>query len=136
MFLQSTMSVNQPSIRTDMERVAESLITAARKASHYFEKLDRSSLHASAYHRHADWLLGEFDPSPPQEKLLHPFPTLSTNQYVDLILGFKLPNGNTSLKLPNLSQIHHIIREMTIGIYIFQQTPQLSFVANHDGEFK
>lgn len=128
------MATTQTSLRTDMERVAESLITAARNASHYFEKLERSSLHASAYHRHIDWLLGEFDPNPPQEPFLHPFPTLSTNQYIDLFLGFRVQNGNSSpLKYPSLTQIHHIIRELTIGIYIFQQTPQLSFVANQDG---
>ncbi|KAI6652096.1 Ankyrin and armadillo repeat-containing protein [Oopsacas minuta] len=128
------MSGNQPSIRTEMERVAKSLITAARNASHYFEKLERTSLHASAYYRHTDWLLGEFDPSPPQEAFLHPFPTLSSNQYIDLILGFRVKNENsTPLKFPTLTQIHHIIRELTIGIYIFQQTPQLSFIPNHDG---
>ena len=131
-------NASQPSLRTDMERVTESLINAAREAIHYFEKFDRSCLHASAYQRHCDWLLGDFEQPPTHEQFLNPFPILPNNQIVDLILGFKVQSANTAtpLKYPNLTQLHHIIREMTIGMYIFQQTPQLSFSANHDGLLK
>ena len=95
---------------------AEQAIKAAREASAYLEKLDRASLYHAAAHRDNDWLIRE------QSEAL-----VSGLQGPDSEARYGILAPQFGPKPLQLSEVQQVTRELVEGIYVFNQTPSLSF---------
>ena len=120
-----------------IEQAAEAAIQAARDASRFFENFDKTDqkvdLQHAAVYKPYDWLLGDHEalelaslpaevahglidnlqPSDPQGRYLVAFPHAGNKPF-------------------HLQELHQIVRELTIGIYVFNQTPSVELSPNYD----
>ncbi len=130
LFVLISLMATAPAAGPPRAEVDETIL-AARVASTYFEHFDKSDLYHAAAHRGSDWLLGDHQevcdafgpPAAPLRGLQAPD---SHNRYT-----FLLPHS--CAKPLTLQELHQVTRELVVGIYVFNQTPRLSFEANHDG---
>jgi len=122
---------------SSIEQVAEAAIQAARDASRFFENFDKTDQkvdlqHAAAYKSY-DWLLGDYEAlelaSLPAEVAHGLIENLQPpDEHERYLIAFPHA-GNKPL---HLQELHQIVRELTIGIYVFNQTPSVHLSPNYD----
>ena len=105
-------------------------MTASRAAATYFDKIERYELQETLTYTSSDWLLSTEDTR------------ISVEQPRGLIAGIQIPSNfnNCLLLIPEeegiepleLREMHQIVRELVIGIYILNQTPSITLEANYD----
>lgn len=122
---------------SSIEQAAEAAIQAARDASRFFENFDKTDQkvdlqHAAAY-RPYDWLLGDYE--------AHELASLPAEVAHGLIDNLQPSDeeGRYLIVFPHagnkpfhLQELHQIVRELTIGIYVFNQTPSVQLSPNYD----
>ena len=122
---------------SSIEQAAEAAIQAARDASRYFENFDKTDQkvdlqHAAAYKPY-DWLLGDYEALE--------LPSLPAEIAQGLIDNLQPPDeqGRYLIVFPHagnkpfhLQELHQIVRELTIGIYVFNQMPSVQLSPNYD----
>lgn len=110
-----------------MNTAAEDALRAAREASGYFEKFDKTNLYDAIAHRDNDWLLANQTEAPgSSSKFLDGLqPPNAQSRYVVLVPQ----RGPKHIKL---QELHQVVRELVEGIYVFQQLPSIVFEPNHD----
>ena len=107
----------------------DTLLEAARDASTYFDRFDKSCLFHAAAHVNLDWLLSETPAQEQEGGLIQDFsPPDSASRYAVL---FPKPQRDTVKQL-RLQEIHQIVRELVEGIYVFNQIPSISLDSNYD----
>lgn len=120
-----------------IEQAAEAAIQAARDASHFFDNFDKTDQkvdlqHAAAYKPY-DWLLGDYDApelaSLPAE-IAHGL--IDNIQPADEDSRYFIALPHAGSKPLHLQELHQVVRELTIGIYVFNQTPSVKLSPNHD----
>ncbi|KAL8609317.1 hypothetical protein ACOMHN_048873 [Nucella lapillus] len=101
----------------------------SRNAVSYLEKLDRYECQELLAFASSHWLLSNEDFR------------LPTDPPPGLVSGVNLPNSNMCVVLypvpPDLPtfdyrEFHHLVRELTHGIYVMNQSPSISLEANFD----
>lgn len=122
---------------SSIEQAAEAAIQAARDASRFFENFDKTDQkvdlqHAAAY-RPYDWLLGDYEAlelaSLPAEVAHGLIDNLQPpDEHGRYLIAFPHA-GNKPFRL---QELHQIVRELTIGIYVFNQTPSVQLSPNYD----
>ena len=105
-------------------------MTATRAAATYFDKIERCELQETLAYTTSDWLLSTEDTR------------ISVEPPPGLIAGIQISNNfnNCLLLIPEeegiepleLREMHQIVRELVIGIYILNQTPSITLEANYD----
>lgn len=122
---------------SSIEQAAEAAIQAARDASRFFENFDKTDQkvdlqHAAAYKPY-DWLLGDHEAlelaSPPAEAAHGLIDNLQAPDDQGRYLVAFPHAGNKPL---HLQELHQIVRELTIGIYVFNQIPSVHLTPNYD----
>ena len=122
---------------SSIEQAAEAAIQAARDASRFFENFDKTDQkvdlqHAAAY-RPYDWLLGDYEAlelaSLPAEVAHGLIDNLQPSDEQGRYLIVFPHAGNKPF---HLQELHQIVRELTIGIYVFNQTPSVQLSPNYD----
>ena len=122
---------------SSIEQAAEAAIQAARDASRFFENFDKTDQkvdlqHAAAY-RPYDWLLGDYEAlelaSVPAEVAHGLIDNLQPSDEQGRYLILFPHAGNKPF---HLQELHQIVRELTIGIYVFNQTPSVQLSPNYD----
>ena len=122
---------------SSIEQAAEAAIQAARDASRFFENFDKTDQkvdlqHAAAYMPY-DWLLGDYETLE--------LASLPAEVAHGLIDNLRPPDeqGRYVIAFPHagnkpfhLQELHQIVRELTIGIYVFNQTPSVLLSPNYD----
>ncbi|KAK3726414.1 hypothetical protein QZH41_019667 [Actinostola sp. cb2023] len=105
-------------------------LTASRVAATYFDKIERYELQETLACYSSDWLLSTDDTR------------ISVDPPVGLISGIQISNNfnNCLVLIPHeegiqpleLREIHQIVRELVMGIFVLNQTPSICLEANHD----
>ena len=105
-------------------------MTASRAAATYFDKIERYELQETLAYTSSDWLLSTEDTR------------ISVEPPRGLIAGIQIPSNfnNCLLLIPEeegidpleLREMHQIVRELVIGIFILNQTPSITLEANYD----
>ena len=116
--------------RTSSSSDVMASMTASRAAATYFDKIERYELQETLAYTSSDWLLSTEDTR------------ISVEPPRGLIAGIQIPSdfNNCLLLIPEeegiepleLREMHQIVRELVIGIYILNQTPSISLEANYD----
>lgn len=116
-----------------MQKTEQAVLEAAREASAYFDRFDKSGLSHAAAHLSLDWLLSDNTTSgiEPEGPLVtgELSPPDSAGRYAVLLP--KPPQVKPSSAL-RLQELHQIVRELVEGIYVFNQLPSISLDSNHD----
>ncbi|KAL9968183.1 hypothetical protein ACROYT_G026526 [Oculina patagonica] len=123
------------SVTTNRRRTSSSSdvmasMTASRAAATYFDKIERYELQETLAYTSSDWLLSTEDTR------------ISVEPPRGLIAGIQIPSNfnNCLLLIPEeegiepleLREMHQIVRELVIGIYILNQTPSITLESNYD----
>ena len=116
--------------RTSSSSDVMASMTASRAAATYFDKIERYELQETLAYTSSDWLLSTEDTR------------ISVEPPHGLIAGIQIPSNfnNCLLLIPEeegiepleLREMHQIVRELVIGIYILNQTPSITLEANYD----
>ena len=122
---------------SSIEQAAEAAIQAARDASRFFENFDKTDqkvdLQHAAVYRPYDWLLGDYEAlelaSLPAE-VAHGL--IENLQPADEQGRYLIVFPHAGNKPFYLQELHQIVRELTIGIYVFNQTPSVQLSPNYD----
>ncbi len=115
-----------------MAKAAEAaLLSAAREASAYFDRFDKTILYHAAAHLDRDWLLSDSENTssfipPPPGGLISGLPLNNEGRYTFLI---EKQEGGKPL---NLQELQQVTRELIEGIYVFNQLPSITLEANYD----
>ncbi|KAM4626878.1 ankyrin and armadillo repeat-containing protein [Discoglossus pictus] len=103
-------------------------MTAQRNAHAFFEKFDRSELQELLVSTMSGWLVSMDDVRLPLQLPSGIITQLKNISHPSVIL---LAPEEPDIKL-DYKEIHQIIRELTVGIYCFNQAPSISLDANYD----
>lgn len=105
-------------------------LTASRVAATYFDKIERYELQETLAYYSSDWLLSTEDTK------------ISVDPPVGLISGIQISSNlnNCLVLIPHeegiepleLREMHQIVRELVMGIYVLNQTPSICLEANYD----
>lgn len=105
-------------------------LTATRVAATYFDKIERYELQESLAYYSSDWLLSTDDTR------------ITVDPPVGLISGIQISNNfnNCLILIPQeegiepleLREMHQIVRELVMGIFVLNQTPSICLEANFD----
>ena len=105
-------------------------LTASRAAATYFDKIERYDLQETLGYTSSDWLLSTEDTKMSVEP---PGGVISgiqfSSNYNDCFFLIPHEDGIEPLEL---REMHQIVRELMIGIYILNQTPSVALEANYD----
>ena len=103
-------------------------LTATRAAATYFDKIERYDLQETLGYTSSDWLLSTEDTKMSVEPPAGLIPGLKSNHS---ICYFLVPNEE-GIEPLELREMHQIVRELMIGIYILNQTPSVALEGNYD----
>ncbi|KAH9489690.1 hypothetical protein Btru_037450 [Bulinus truncatus] len=101
---------------------------AARLASVYLDKLERYDSQELLSYSMAHWLLSNDIFRIPTEQLQGLISQINPQDNTTVLL---FPVDETVSPLC-YREVHNIVRELTLGIYVFHQTPMISLEANYD----
>ena len=128
-FVNEIRRTSQLSVKSSSS--TSSSLTASRNASSHFDKIEKSELQETLVYSLSDWLLSTEDTK------------VSVELPQGLITGMQIPSStnNCLLLIPEvqgseaplqLRELHQIVRELVIGIYVLNQTPSICLEANYD----
>uniref|UniRef100_A0A2C9KYG2 Uncharacterized protein n=1 Tax=Biomphalaria glabrata TaxID=6526 RepID=A0A2C9KYG2_BIOGL len=100
----------------------------ARLASGYLDKLERHDSQELLSYLNTHWLISNDIFKIPTDQLMHLISQNNPSEDTSIIL---FPVDETVSPLC-YREIHNIVRELTMGIYVFQQTPLISLEASYD----
>lgn len=126
----SSVTSSRRDRRTSSSSDIMASMTASRAAATYFDKIERYELQETLAYTSSDWLLSTEDTR------------ISVEPPRGLIAGIQIPSNfnNCLLLIPEeegidpleLREMHEIVRELVIGIFILNQTPSITLEANYD----
>ena len=102
----------------------------SRQATSFFEKYDRYDLQELLTYSSSHWLLSNEDfrlPTDPPSGLISNISSMSTDSC--MILLPEVPDFQPDF---DYRELHQIVRELTIGIYVLHQTPLISLESNFE----
>ena len=134
--------------RREMEKRAKAAVDAAREASMYFERYEKSELREALMRRSHDWLLSIWDGSCKNSTAMSdglspglPKPEAQSTTSVSLMSSQPASSPFSVLLIEHalsweplqLRELQQIIRELVTGVYIFNQLPSVELDGLPDG---
>ena len=139
---------NRIALTSEMSsKVAEEVVRASKEASQYFEKVDKSLLYHAGALFETDWFLCSNKDQPNITPWLQGIAYLCYLKYeyslyyiglsppdVDGVYVLAIPHTLTQQcsKHFNAQELHQLVRELVVGMYVFNQTPSVTLESNHD----
>eukprot|EP00117_Sycon_ciliatum_P047488 scpid3152/ scgid33921/ Ankyrin and armadillo repeat-containing protein len=135
--------------RKEMERRAAAAVLAAKEASIFFERYEKAELQEALTRRSTDWLLSIWDgsckhstemsdglapglPKPDTQKSLQSM-SVSSMQALPNPCSVLLIEHSPNWEPLKLRELQQLIRELVVGIYVFNQLPCVQFDALPNG---
>lgn len=119
---------------TQAEKAQQEQIQASREAAAFFQLFDKSSLYYAVPQRETGWLLGEktqemeaLSPHVPISRLSLP---CEENEPYAMFIPVETASNSKPLQL---QELHRIVWELVVGVYVFNSIPSISLQRNHDG---
>lgn len=122
------------SMATAAEKAQQEQIQASREAAAFLQLFDKSTLYHAVPQRETGWLLGEktqemeaLSPHVPIRKFSLPS---KENEPYAMFIPVETASNSKPLQL---QELHRIIWELVVGVYVFNSIPSISLQPNHDG---